>query len=463
VKHVIKYPETLTGRLTLTYAVLSCLVFIALVLSLYFLIFYDLDSWSDDYLEFIAAEINHEYKDQGIAEVDAILKEESEEWARTRAFIRVLSLEGKQLESSDLGAWSILMERIGGLLGAGEDRIFRTFRNVDRGQSVRALQMPLHNHYVLQVGVPLPDYSLVQTHFMTAAFICLLLTASFGPLLGLFVARRAVVGVKQVTQTANLIAKGKFQARVVKGKHGREIDDLVESFNRMIEHINALMEELGEVSNNIAHDLRTPLTRIRSAAEVTLREPGVAGDTRKTLALIVQECERLNGLISDMLEIASIDAGVESISRQNLDMCELVADASELFLTLAEEKGQQWDAGLLQERCTINGDRTRLQRAVANLLDNAIKYTPQQGKIQLKLESGKGSAVFTVCNSGEGISEIDLPHIFDRFYRGDSSRSTIGNGLGLSYARAIAHAHKGTLSVDQATPGFTCFKLVLPI
>lgn len=452
---------TLVGRLTVVYATLSSLVFLILILILYLLVFYNLDSWSDDYLEFIANEFQHHLNEQDSKQVHDILREEAEDLDSNLVFIRILDHQGGLQDSTDLGTWTHVVEQLGTLIGPSSRKTFQTYYDSRRKQSVRVLQIPLEETLILQIGVPLPDYSQLQYRFIFAASICLLLIFSTSSLLGRYVARRSVEGIKQVTHAAHLVAGGRFQARVPHGDRGAEINELVDAFNNMIKQINQLMDELREVSDNIAHDLRSPLTRIRSAAEVALRDHQVTEHEQQTLGYILQECDRLNQLISDILEIAAIDAGAEALLSRQVNIKTLIDEASELFISVAEEKGQQWSLETPNRNVYVQGDQARLQRAVANLLDNAIKYTPTGGRISLQLREDSDHYCFSVCNSGSGIAAGDLPHIFERFYRGDRSRSTAGNGLGLSYARAIALAHRGTLQVETSTTQ-VCFHLSLP-
>jgi heavy metal sensor kinase len=452
---------TLVGRLTLAYVALSSLVFLFLIVTLYVLVFYKLDSWSDDYLEFIANEFQHYLNEKGSDEVLAVLQQEAEELDNALVFIRIFNHAGELIGSTDLAPWSGITQQIGLLNHPPTEKIYTTSYDNRRQQSVRVLQLPLTQTLVLQIGVPLADYSRLQMRFFYATLICLILIFSTSALLGRYLARRSVAGINQVTHAAHLVAGGRFQARVPHGNHGAEIDGLVIAFNQMISHINQLMNELREVSDNIAHDLRSPLTRIRSAAEVALRDRQASEHEQQTLGYILQECERLNQLISDILEITAIDAGAQTLMSRQVNIKNLLIEASDLYFSLAEEKEQQWLVKIPTHNIYVQGDQARLQRAVANILDNAVKYTPPAGRISIQLQEEEGGCRISICNSGSHIAATDLPHIFERFYRGDRSRSTIGNGLGLSYAKAIVQAHKGTLEVDT-NPSQVCFHLSLP-
>jgi len=180
----------------------------------------------------------------------------------------------------------------------------------------------------------------------------------------------------------------------------------------------------------------------------------VAGNT-------VEECDRLLQMVNTMLDITEFEAGGAVWQSSVVSMGEIVADACDLFLPLAEDKGidLQWDAA---EAAVVQGDRRSLQRLLANLLDNALKYTPEGGQVQVAVSRTEGQLAVDIEDSGIGIDESDLPRIFARFYRCDRSRSESGSGLGLSLALAIASAHGGTITVSSHPGQGSRFRLVLP-
>jgi signal transduction histidine kinase len=224
-------------------------------------------------------------------------------------------------------------------------------------------------------------------------------------------ARRAVSGIEAVTHTAQKISGGSLQERVPVKPRGDEIDQLAITFNQMVDRIQTLLTEIKEMSDNIAHDLRSPVTRIRGTAEVTLTTGKSLGDYETMAASTIEDCDRLLDMINTMLLISKTEAGVEKPSREEVDATALVRKACELFEPIAEEKNVSLNCAAA-EKTIVSGDARMLQRMLANILDNAVKYTRSGGKIDVSLSEAKNHNItISVKDTGVGISEADLPRI----------------------------------------------------
>jgi signal transduction histidine kinase len=242
---------------------------------------------------------------------------------------------------------------------------------------------------------------------------------------------------------------------------GDEIDQLAMTFNQMLDRIQTLVTEIRQMGDNIAHDLKSPLTRIRGSAEIALTTARSPAEYEAMAAGAIEECDRLLAMINTMLMISRTEAGVEKPARESLDLTALAREACELFGTPAEDQGIAL-ACSVPETCPVTGDHRMLRRLIANLLDNALKYTQAGGSVELTVFQNAGSAALTVRDTGSGISAGDLPRIFERFYRCDQSRSVAGTGLGLSLARAIARAHGGEITVESRPGRGSAFTVTLP-
>jgi signal transduction histidine kinase len=243
---------------------------------------------------------------------------------------------------------------------------------------------------------------------------------------------------------------------------GDEIDQLATTFNQMLDRIQVLVTEIKEMNDNIAHDLRSPIARIRGLAEVTLTTGKSRDDFEAMVASTIEECDRLLDMINTMLTISKTEAGVEKVSDDPIDITAIVHSACELFEPLAEEKNVALSCRAL-EKMMLSGDARMLQRMLANVLDNALKYTPSGGTVEVSLAGNEtNTIIITVRDTGIGISEADLPHVFERFYRCDRSRSQPGTGLGLSLARAIARAHGGDITATSTLDQGSTFTIRLP-
>jgi signal transduction histidine kinase len=275
-------------------------------------------------------------------------------------------------------------------------------------------------------------------------------------------ARRAVSGIEAVTQTAQKISGGSLEERVPVKPRGDEIDQLATTFNRMVDRMQTLLTEIKEMSDNIAHDLKSPVTRIRGTAEVTLTTGTSVEDYENMAASTIEDCDRLLDMINTMLLISRTEAGVEKPANEKVEVSTLIRQACELFSPIAEDKNVSLNYRAA-EQTPVSGDARLLQRMLSNILDNAVKYTPPGGKVEVSLTGAKNHNVtISVRDTGVGISEADLPRIFERFYRCDQSRSLPGTGLGLSLARAIARAHGGDITVTSAVDQGSNFTISLP-
>ena len=243
--------------------------------------------------------------------------------------------------------------------------------------------------------------------------------------------------------------------------HTIEIDQLAKTFNKMVDRLQRVIQEMREINDNIAHDLRSPLTRIRGAAEMTLMGEPSQADSEEMAVSIIEECDNLINMINTMLDIAETEAGVGELNVESVDMSTLILDACGLYNSIAREKHITLYTRV-PEKVHYQGDKSKMQRLIANLLDNAIKYTPAQGTVTVALEDSDKKIVIRFADTGIGMPLSEIPRIFDRFYRGDASRSESGTGLGLSLAKAIAEAFGGSISVESTVHKGSTFTVILP-
>jgi signal transduction histidine kinase len=216
------------------------------------------------------------------------------------------------------------------------------------------------------------------------------------------------------------------------------------------------------MSDNIAHDLKSPVTRIRGMAEVNLTTEATFDEYKNMAASVVEDCDRLLNMINTMLVISKTEAGVGDLKFENVDLSGLVREACELYEPMAEDKQISFRCRVT-DQAHINGDIPMIQRMISNLLDNAIKYTSSGGNVEITVQKiNDGVVSIEVRDTGIGIEEKDLPHIFDRFYRADPSRSESGIGLGLSLAKTVAVAHGGQIDVKSRQGEGSTFKVTFP-
>ncbi|MEM6792909.1 MAG: ATP-binding protein [Acidobacteriota bacterium] len=329
------------------------------------------------------------------------------------------------------------------------------------GTTLRVLSRRFDDGAVIQAGVLLDeDGDLVEQfahHWRLGSLSLAVLVGG----LSWWMVRSAMAGVKEVTRTAEEILEGSLKARVPERQQVVEVQELTGTINRMLEKIDVLITDLKYVSVDVAHDLRSPLTRLRGAAEMALREEPSREALHGLAERAIDETTRLEAVIETMLEIARLDSGADQLQRESVDPTALMREIMELYSEAAEAKElalQLHDT----ETPRIEAERTMLRRTVANLLDNAVKFTPRGGSIRLGALEKEGAVVLFVEDSGPGIPATDLPRIFERFFRTDACRKKAGHGLGLSYVKSAVSAHGGTVEILCPGQGGTRVEISLP-
>lgn len=259
-----------------------------------------------------------------------------------------------------------------------------------------------------------------------------------------------------------IIATGRTDERVPAGPDADAINELTLLFNAMLDRIEALVRGMRGALDNVSHDLRTPLTRLRGTAELALASPPDAARDREALADCVEESDRVLVMLNTMMDISEAESGAMLLRREGCDLSDLVRRALDLYHDVADAKGVSLEAGALSA-VQVLADPVRIQQVVANLIDNAVKYTPEGGRVTVDVDTAGDLAVLRVRDTGQGIEASELPRIWDRLFRGDRSRHERGLGLGLSLVRAIVVAHGGTVDVTSSLGHGSTFTVTLPV
>ena len=267
---------------------------------------------------------------------------------------------------------------------------------------------------------------------------------------GLLMSAGVMRRIEAINQTSREIMEGDLSRRMPRDGTDDDFDQLAANLNRMLERIEGLMTAVRQVSDNIAHDLRTPLTRLRTRLELARTDDPQQG--QGAVAQAIEDAEELLGTFNALLRIARIESGSRRSAFAELDLAQLLDDVGELYEPLAAEKGQRLTVEA-NGAAPIRGDRDLLFQALANLVDNAIKYTPEGGRIALSVKDRDGRTEVAVADTGPGIPAALREKVFQRFFRVDSSRSAPGSGLGLSLVRAVADLHDAGVALSDNSPG----------
>jgi signal transduction histidine kinase len=341
----------------------------------------------------------------------------------------------------------------------------------DPGGQHRALAriFVLDGGFHLLVGHDLEEGERLRHILADALLTSLVWLVVIGTLGGLWVARRVLNRVDAINANARAIVAGDLSGRLRLAGTGDELDRLVQNFNAMLERMAILMAGLKEVSDNIAHDLKTPLTRLRSGVEQALRTAKSPEDYRGALEKALEESDRLIQIFDALLSIARAEAGAGREGMNDFDAGSVARDVGELYEPAAEERG----VALTVSAGTglyMHGSRELVGQAIANLVDNSLKYgSPEAAKegyrpglgpphaaagtVEISARRSGGNVEFIVADHGPGIAEPDRQHVLDRFVRLENARSRPGSGLGLSLAAAVARLHNGSLRMEDNAPG----------
>lgn len=312
----------------------------------------------------------------------------------------------------------------------------------------------------LQVGFHSADWQelLVRYRQVFILIAAPLLALSF--LGGALASSRALRPVQQLTGAfQSIIRTGKLDARVPERGGGDELDALVSLYNGMLAKIETLVTGMRGALDNVAHDLRTPLARLKATAETALASP--AAGQRRALEGCLEETEAILTMLNTLMDISEAETGAMRLAPTRVSLVALIDDMRELYQYVASERGITLESEVPPE-LEVDADLNRLRQVIANLLDNAVKYTPAGGRVRIEASRREDRVRITVQDTGPGIPDEELPHIWERLYRGDRSRSTPGLGLGLSLVQAIVQAHGGAVAARNLPEGGAEFTVRLP-
>ena len=356
-----------------------------------------------------------------------------------------------------------------GLLDAGRYQLF--YRVLEDGdvKPHRALvdTIVLPGGFRLLVGRDLSETDRFRGVIRSAIGWSILLVLVMAVAGGVFVARRVLGRIDAMTATTRSIMAGDFSGRLAVSGTNDELDRLAQNLNAMLDRIAELMAGLREVSDNIAHDLKTPLTRLRNSAEEALRTATDTEEYRLTLENVIDEADQLIRTFNALLMIARAESGNATEGMAAFDAADVARDVAELYEPLAEEAHVTMHV-TLPEKLPLYGSRELIGQALANLLDNAIKYAardesdPEKAEISIGAVATGTGIELSVSDNGPGIPEADRARVVERFVRLEGSRSRPGSGLGLSLASAVARLHGGTLRLEDHAPGLRVV-LALPV
>jgi signal transduction histidine kinase len=445
-------------RLSIWYAAVFTISTIGLVVITYALLASSLAKRDHDIIRATLREYASRYELGGLAALSRAVELEERTGDQEHLLVRVLGVRSEATFVREPQAWHAYdVEEISGASDSFGDELGHDRRAV---LEVASGQLP--DGTILQVGKTNEIRLALLRRFELIVGVVSFVALAIGVSGGLVLTRSTVQPIYELIEVVqNIITTGRTDTRVpARAAQGDAVLELSSLFNAMLDRINALLGAMGESLDNVAHDLRTPIARLRALAGRAL-ESGNADQQREALADCLEEADRILSMVNTLMDISEAETGVLRLPREPVALRQLLGEVVELYEDVAEARHV---AVTLEPGTdvTVDGAPDRLRRVFANLLDNAIKYTPDGGAVRIAIARDSASAVVSVTDTGAGIPPEHLPRIWDRLYRADPSRSERGLGLGLSLVKAYVTAHGGTVDA-VSTPGHgSTFTVRLP-
>jgi len=388
-------------------------------------------------LEAVIAEINARHRESLFVRVAG---------PRNQTLLQHIPVEWNEFDLTQLEATRPSRDRQWTYLMAAEEELFE---DPDR---LEVLSTTLPDGSLVQVGKSTEARKDILDYFQGIFAVVMIVVLGLGVAGGALLASRSLRPLRELAGAMRSIREtGQMNARVPTRQTGDELDELAELFNALLERIESLVGRMRGALDNIAHDLRTPLTRLRGTAEMALHAQADAEAQREALADCLEEAEQVLTMLNALADISEAEAGAMKLDLEEVDLPALIRSVIGVYQYVADDKGITLRTAL-PEQLRLRVDPKRIRQAVANLLDNAIKYTSEGGRIVIEARLEQHQALISVSDSGIGLKPEELPKIWDRLYRGEASHSQRGLGLGLSLVRAVVLAHKGTVEA-QSQPG----------
>ena len=451
--------RTSTFRLAIFYFGLFALSSFAVLALIYWQTVVYADQQTGETIEAEITGLSEQYRDLGLGGLVQVIEERSNPERGSSMLYLLTDPNGRPI-AGNLSNWpdahidpdGWMRFRLGAADGNTKDR-----------HIAQATSFLLPGGFQLLVGRDLAERQQYHTRVIAALAWSAVLTLALGLIGGAIASRAALRRIETINRAAAGIIAGDISRRIPVGRSGDEFDRLAGNLNAMLDRIEHLMGGIREVTDNIAHDLRSPLGRLRNRIETALHAPPSADTYVDALQHSIEDADQLLATFTALLDIAEVEAGAPRAAMEALDLTALVVGLTELYEPAAEEAGLVLSQNIGLSPILIRGNRQLLSRALSNLIENAVKYTPNGGSVSVALAANGNAATVTIADSGPGIPSQARERVFERFFRLEASRTTPGNGLGLSLVKAAIHLHKGEIRLDSAYDDATAQGLKITI
>ncbi|MBI4804488.1 MAG: HAMP domain-containing protein [Desulfovibrio sp.] len=449
-----------TFRLTASYAFLYIVSSLFLFTIAYVLLANVVRTQDQKLLTEKLNEYSYIERTKGLGALIEFIRRDTEEYQEPDYFVRILDSSKRELLTIAPSGWdAVPKEQLDAR--AWEGTSWHLWEQPGAGGGVYDFSSRKLGSGVIIVGGDAKQREELLAEFKRI-FAGITFTVIFiGVVVGAVLANRSLAPIRDLIGTVTSIGRGSMEARVPTRGSGDELDELASLFNSMLERISTLIQGMRDALDNVAHDLRTPLTRAKAVVETALQSNLSERGLREALMDIAEENERIRTTLTTLMDISEAETGTMHLAIERVDMAGLIEESVEIYEYLAQEKGIILVSDSFPGLYAM-ADAGRVRQVLANLLDNALKYSKPGGQVYVQgwLEEGKVRVM--VRDEGEGIPEEDIPRIFERLYRGDKSRSHRGLGLGLSLVRAVLKAHGGNITVKSRVGRGSDFVFSLP-
>ena len=450
--------KTTTFRAALLYLSIFLFSSSTLYAYLFWNTFSLISSQTDAAIEADIADLSQRYKEGGIPSLArrvAVLSRDP----RLSIYL-LIDPEGRPMAGN--------LNKIPDMKDAGEDwqefEFVRITNNFEEKHAARAKTFTLPQGFYLLVGRDVEEFNKFSAVILNAMIYGLAMTVLFGLIGGVLISRNFTRRIDSINRTSSDIMAGDLSRRIPVRGSGDEIDQLGVNLNMMLSRIESLMNGMRDVTDNIAHDLRSPINRVRNKLEVTLMKPASPEDYKKIMQETIAEADELLAVFNALLSVAQLESGARDIQKEMLDVVDLIKQAVEFMEPAGEEIGVHFDLDLPEDTLFIKAARPLMSQAIINLIDNSLKYGRSNDPvISVGITTSKDTLTIYVSDNGPGIPPTDMSRVTERFVRLDASRNRPGSGLGLSLVSAIAQRHGGELCLQQNLPQGLRAEIVLKL
>lgn len=447
----MKLHKTTVFRMALQFAAVFAVIATVALSSVYFLTFRELEANTDRELLHELVELEDTYNSEGLASLTRLVVQREEYGKHLRHFYALIDRDGSVLAGNPglRTLWPLAPLAFPDFVVGESSSIMRG----DESESVlRVAAKTLDGQYQIIAGQAQNSMAELREHTFSAVLSAVAITVVLAIFAGIIMSRVVLSRIKRIDEGLATAIGSNFKEMLPLAKQDDEFNALTEKLNVMLARIESLIAGMRQVTDHVAHDLRSPLTRMRSRLEVTLLQSRSVNEYQEVMAHAIDDCNQLLKTFNALLSIAQAEAGIKRDSWGPVDLAVLCDELAELYHAVAEDKNIHfhWKK---PSPITIDGNRQLLAQAVSNLLENAINYTPSNGNISLEVENVNNAVALRVHDDGPGIPPDQHQRALERFQRLDASRSSPGSGLGLSLVNAVAKLHNASLVLIDNHPG----------